>query len=456
MAAPLLTGRRRVQQRLAGLLFLAVLAGAVGLTVALYQKAFTPVVMVALDTDRVGSQLSKGADVKARGLIVGEVRQVSSNGRTARLMLAIDRDAVDELPSDLRARMIPKTLFGEKIVDLVIDDTSTARPLRDGDLISQDRTETARETSEALDNLLPLLQAIKPADLSTTLNALSGALRGRGDQIGSNLVLVDTYLQGINPELPTLEQNFAGVADLADTFTRTAPSYLEVLDNLSFLSRSLVDQESSLSTFLRGTTTSTRELDSFLQENETRLIRLAEDSLPSLQVYDRYSTGFPCLAKGLVAQEKVASDAFGGLQPGLHITLEVISDNGQYLQGEQPRYGEDSGPTCRGLPPNAPIVPFPADVEVTDGYCDEEEARSPEVATSCRDAERGQAPGFPAAAVSAAAFEPARALARRDQDRIAVNAVVGPVLGMPTADVPDLAVLLFGPMARGTQVGLSR
>ena len=109
MAPPLVTGRRRVRQQLAGLLFLAVLAGAVGLTVALYQKAFTDVVTVTLETDRIGNQLSKGGDVKARGVGIGEVREVSSKGDGAEIELAIDEEHATLLPEDVTAQLLPKT-----------------------------------------------------------------------------------------------------------------------------------------------------------------------------------------------------------------------------------------------------------------------------------------------------------------------------------------------------------
>jgi hypothetical protein len=36
-----------------------------------------------------------------------------------------------------------------------------------------------------------------------------------------------------------------------------------------------------------------------------------------------------------------------------------------------------------------------------------------------------------------------------------VDALVAPTMGVGAADVPDLATLLFGPMARGTSVGQS-
>ena len=68
--------------------------------------------------------------------------------------------------------------------------------------------------------------------------------------------------------------------------------------------------------------------------------------------------------------------------------------------------------------------------------------------TECQ-REESPPPGLDAAA------NPAAALAQRDRDKAAVSAVIGPVMGVAPSDVPDLAVLLFGPMARGTEVGLA-
>jgi phospholipid/cholesterol/gamma-HCH transport system substrate-binding protein len=447
MAPPLKTGRRRAQQQLAGLVFLAVLAGLVGLTVALYQKAFTDVVHVTLEADRIGNQLSKGGDVKARGLVIGEIRDVSSDGDRARIELALEPEAAERVPSDVRAQMLPKTLFGEKFVSLVFDEDSSAPPLEEGDVIPQDRSQTAIETAEALDNLLPLLQALKPAELSTTLNALSTALNGRGDQLGENLELVDSYLKEFNPEIETLGEDFRGLADFADNLERTTPDLVALLDDLSAINRNLVDQEQELSTFLDATTGFAGEMESFLQDNEQRLVRLAADSRPVLGLYAKYAPEYPCLAKGLDRQEELISSTFGGLQPGLHITLEFTHDQGGYRPGDEPAYGEDAGPTCYGLPPNPPVVPMPVYTEVEDGYCDEQE-EAPGIQEECV---REEEPPPSSLAVA----EPARALAQRDVERATVGAAVGPVMGLAPRDVPDLAVLLFGPVARGTSVGLA-
>jgi phospholipid/cholesterol/gamma-HCH transport system substrate-binding protein len=430
-----------VKLRLAGLVFVAVLLGLVALTIAIYQKAFTPVVMVTLKADTIGNQLSPPSDVKLRGLIVGEVRSVSSTGDGADLQLALDPDHVDLIPADVRAQLLPKTLFGEKYVSLVLQENSAAEPISEGDVIPQDRSQTARELGQALDNLLPLLQTLQPQQLSITLNALSTALRGRGDQLGENLEIVDSYLQEFNPELGRLEANNRGLADYADILDEAAPDLLRLLDNLSFVNRSLVDQEQELNTFLTSTTGFTAEMGSFLQENEQRFITLAADSLPNLEVLARYSPEFPCLAEGLAKSNKFIGDTFGGLQPGLHITLEFVQQRQAYQPNQdEPAFKDDRGPDCYGLP--NPPVPAP-DINFQDGFRDE----GPPDST----AEPEQDSSGPLSAVS----DPAAALASPVAQRRMLDAVVAPVMGVPVDQVPDLAQLLFGPVARGTTVGLA-
>jgi ABC-type transporter Mla subunit MlaD len=48
-------------------------------------------------------------------------------------------------------------------VSLEFDDDSTADPLSEGDVIERDRSQVARETEQTLNDLLPLLRALKPS-----------------------------------------------------------------------------------------------------------------------------------------------------------------------------------------------------------------------------------------------------------------------------------------------------
>jgi phospholipid/cholesterol/gamma-HCH transport system substrate-binding protein len=373
VAPPLQKGRRLAYQRLNGLVFLVVLSSLIGGSIALYAKAFTPFVAVTLQADRIGNQLTKGADVKARGVLVGEVRSVRSTRSGTELELRVREEMARRLPSDTRARLLPKTLFGEKFVALQFDDASTAPPLRDGDVIPQDRSETARETSEALDSLLPLLQTLDPESVSTTLNALSTTLRGRGEKVGSNLSLAREYLASFNPELATLAEDFRGTADLADTFTAATPDLVGVLDDLSVVNRSLVEEQDALEVFLRANAGAADTVRDFVRDNDDRFVALSRESVPNLRVYERYAPGLPCLFRGIAGINAEGERVFGGNQPGLHITAEFTQDQAGYRTGDEPLYGEDAGPTCFGLDGD-PIRPFPITVEVTDGYCDDQEA----------------------------------------------------------------------------------
>ena len=162
---------RTARVRVLGVAFVGVCAGLLVLAVLIYQKAFTPVVRVTLQANSIGNQLVVPADVKLRGIIVGEVRAVHSNGRRATLDLALDPDDARHIPANVQARILPKTLFGEKFVDLVAPAQPASRHLRAGDVIPQDRSRTAIELQRVFDDVLPLLRTLKPADLARALPA---------------------------------------------------------------------------------------------------------------------------------------------------------------------------------------------------------------------------------------------------------------------------------------------
>ena len=429
MSAPVVAGRAaQARRRLSGVAFLLVIAGLVYLTVLLYQKAFTPVVHVTLKANRIGNQLSAPADVKIRGLVVGEVRAVHSTGDGATIDLALQPDKVRMIPSNISAALLPKTLFGEKFVDLVLPAQTSPRHVREGDVIGQDRSSTALETEKVLDDLLPVLQSLRPAELSMTLNALSAALRGRGNKLGNNFARTGIYLRQLNPELPRLAQDMQGLADFTNNTADATPDLLRVLDNFSANSRNLVQEKGSLDSFLRTTNTFSVSAQSLLAQNEQRFISLASASLPSLNLYAQYSPEFPCLASGLAAYEPIVEKTFGGSQPGLHITLELNRDRGGYVPGQEPKYRDNRPPYCMGLPNPRKGQ---GDVAFNDGY---QGAPSPQ-----------------ARAASARFLDPTGPAAQSQ----AVNAVVAPLLGVPSNEVPDVATVLFSPLAGGMTVGLT-
>ncbi|MEU0456573.1 MCE family protein [Streptomyces sp. NPDC006129] len=413
---------RTVRLRLYGLTFLAVLALLLSLAVAVYRQAFTPVVRVTLEADSLGNQLEPRADVKLRGLLVGEVREVRADGTKATLGIALKPEYVPYIPADVHARLLPKTLFGEKYVDLVAPDRSPDRPIRAGDVITQDRTKAGMEVQRLLNDLLPLLRTVKPGELNATLSAFATALEGRGDRVGDNLTRVEGYLRRLNPHLPSLKEDIARFADVAEVYGDAAPDLMRILRNTVTTSRTLVEKQDRLAAGLRTTATVAGTAEDFLDDNGDRLITLGRVSRPTLELFARYSPEYPCLLDGLVRQERVSEDAFRG--GAMRITLEVVRPQGAYRPGEEPRYADRSGPDCRGLP--HPPVPAPKP-KLDDG-------------TSAGSPGGGAPPGE----VSATSAE-----------QRAVGSLVAPVLGVPADEVPPVATLLFGPLARGTAVSVA-
>ncbi|HEX2177363.1 MAG TPA: MCE family protein, partial [Nocardioidaceae bacterium] len=183
-----------------GVAFLCLLVTFGWLTHAIFTKKFTDVVPVNLQTSRIGLQMEPLADVKIRGVIVGEVRDMRSDGDGAVLDLALDPDKVDLIPANATALILPKTLFGEKFVSLQTPANASSETLSAGDVITESKLSI--EVQKVLSDLYPLLRAVRPADLSATLNAVATALEGRGARLGDNLVRLDGYLKKLNPQVP--------------------------------------------------------------------------------------------------------------------------------------------------------------------------------------------------------------------------------------------------------------
>ena len=421
---------RALSTRALGVGFLLVLALLVGLAVASYAKVFTPVVTVSLQTNRIGNQLSPRADVKIRGLIVGEVRAIGSRGDGATLSLALDPDHVDAIPANVEARLLPKTLFGEKFVSLVVPDVPAERHIREGDVIGQDRSQTAIELEQVLDNVLPLLRAVQPADLAATLNALSTALEGRGDALGANLTLVDDYLTRLNERLPTIQADISGLADLASLYADAAPDLLRLLPNLAVTSATLVEKQDVLASFLAGTAGFATTTNQVLTENEQRIVQLGRVSRPTLAVLARYAPEYPCLLRGMDQWRPRINEAFGDNR--LNITLEVSPQRDPYAPGDEPAFDEHRGPVCFGLPTPAhnQADPFPGVV--------------------LRDGSGGS--GYHYSRVPGGFSDTSSGLAGSLAEQRVVGALIAAPMGTDAGSVPAIGTLLMGPMLRGMRV----
>ncbi len=467
----------RLRYQLFGLVLLVVVALFFTVTIAAYQQDFTPVVHVVLDTDHAGNQMDTGADVKIRGLIVGEVRSIRSRGGGAVLDLALQPDKVALIPTNVTAELLPKTLFGERYVDLELPARPASTHLAAGSVIGQDRSSTSIEVEQVLDDLMPLLQAVQPQKLAATLDAMSTALSGRGKELGRTLVSLGDYLQRIDPSLPRLNADIASFAQVADTYDRAAPQLFDALSELTTTSRTIVAEQANLSTLYSTVTNAGSDLGNFLSVNENNLIDLAAESTPTLNVLARYSPEYPCLLKELVDSIPGEDLAFGkgtNHPDSGQFTIVISASRGKYRPGtDTPRYDDDRGPRCypETQPPNR-FPQYPPGGPVNDGsthgppphstwdgniqdlLSGTQSATTPQSTTPQSTTPQSTTPQSttPESAATRSAVTPQ--VAGSPVERRLIDTLLAPQLGVMPADVPGWAGLLAGPLYRGTEVTL--
>ncbi len=423
-----------------GLVFLCLLLAGVWLTYGVFTQRFTHFDEVTLDASTIGLQMPERADVKIRGVIVGQVLGFSATAAGAKVKLGIFPGQLHAIPANVTGAIVPKTLFGEKYVSLVVPRDPSSRPLQPGATIT--RTRVPVEVQKVLADLYPLLRTVQPADLDLTLNAISTALEGRGDELGQDLVTVDGYLKRINPQIPAIVRDLRLTTTVSNTYADVAPSVAQILRNTIRTTGTLEDRHAQLRALFTDVTSFSDTAHDFLRDNGDNIIRLGQVSQPQAALLARYAPEYPCLLGGLVASGKREAEAFRGFT--LHIVLETIPHQPRgYTPADQPVFGDDSGPNCLRLP-NAPFSqanPVRQQPDFIDGVNSPTGKGTDRVAPS-------YGPSY------GARFSRGTGYAGGPAEAGVLKSLLGPSLGVASGDVPDLGVLLVGPMARGAKVSL--
>ena len=422
-----------MNHRFLGIVFVGMLVLGVWAVNAVFTQKFVSFERVALETSTAGLNLPAKADVKVRGVIVGQVLSAVSEGDAAKLVLGIRPDEIKQIPENVTAAILPKTLFGEKYIELNIPADPSSASLRDGGRIAQ--TKLPIEVEKVLNDLYPLLRTVQPAELNYTLNALADALEGRGEEIGQNLVTLDRYLKKFNPQIPGLIADIKLLATVTDTYGDVVPDIAATLRNTVKTGDTLVSREQKLNAFLKDFAAFSDTTKGFLDTNGDNIIQLGKVGEPILALLARYSSEFPCLLQGLVRQAPRLADTFRGFI--FHINLKTLKHQPRgYTPADRQVYGANNAPTCGGLPD--PPVPYPSFPNLDDGANGLGKGDNQRVATGFDSATRG-------ISVRPSGTASEKAL---------INSLTAPVFGLSVDEMPDLTALLFAPAMAGTEVSV--
>lgn len=328
-------------------LVLAILAG----TWLAYNQVFTDRAEITLTTGTLGNALLEGSDVKLNGVPVGTVDKIEPRDGGATLTLALQPDVLDDLSTTTTARLLPKTLFGERYVALMVPSTAGKRgdTLEAGDTIAQDASSAAVELEEVFDQLLPVLQAIQPDKLSAMLGELALMLRGNGDDIGTTMVAWGDYLHKLNPLAPQMMDDLESFGRVAETYAVAAPDLIDALDSMTTTSATLVDQRTEVNDLFANVIVAADDAREFVAANQSTITVLSEQSRRALEAVAPYAAQFPCLFKSLRDFIPVMDKTLGKgtNEPGVHVVLNVTPSRGKYLLGrDDPRYATKGKPRC--------------------------------------------------------------------------------------------------------------
>lgn len=411
-------------------------------TVSVYQRVFSSEMSVELHAASSANALRPESDVKVRGMVIGRVADIQATPNGAKLRLELEPDKAEKIPSNVTARLLPRTLFGERYVTLDVPEDPSSAALAAGDVITQDRSSASVEMEKVLSDMMPVLKAVHPEELAVTLNSLSHALDGRGKQLGETITELNSYLEGLNPSIPDLQENLKELVGFTETYEHAAPDLAKTLGNLSTTARTLSQQRGNIDALTKQLTATAGDTTDFLKTNKRNLIRLGDTMRPTLDVLSRYSPEFPCFLNEMAGLIPRADKVFGkGTdEPGLHIKLEIVSNRGKYEPNQdEPEFNDKRGPRCfdhEKLPIPAPQYP-PEAGPLKDGSVPPPAARTEEEGL------------LPAGTSSQSG---GLGVVNSGAERNYVSALMAPTMGVPAEDVPEWGSLLVGPVLRGAEV----
>ena len=445
--------RTRIVDVLLGCCYLVLVGALVLGAVLVYNKAFTDRTGITLTTGTLGNAIQKGSDVKLRGVPVGTVSEIKPTPDGAELTLELKPDVAKTLPASTTARLLPKTLFGERYVSLMTLAGASGETLASGGSIHQDTSQEAVELQEVFDQLLPLLRSIQPEKLSATLGELAAALRGQGAKIGDSMAAWSDYLHRLNPLVPQMADDIGALGRVATQYADAVPDLIDALDTMTSTSATLVDQADEMAQVFATVIDASHASTGWVRANDKTIRVLSDTSRKALEATAPYAAEFPCLFKAMSGfiPEMDKTLGKGTDEPGIHVVLNVVPSRGKYLYGkDKPVYATNGRPRCpyvtgqTGTRPVGRVAADGAGASEIDGRV---ASASERIETTV--------PTIPA--------PPTSRLAQADTDLGEVNSpaenqliaeLVAPTQGIAPSDYPSWASLLLGPTLRGAEVTL--
>jgi len=310
-----------VVRPLTGLGLVVAIGLIIALAIAMFRGSFAQTVPVTVISERAGLVMNPDAKVKMRGVQVGQVSKIDAKpDGTAELHLAIDKSALNLIPSNVTVDITSSTVFGAKFVQLVPPKDPSPEKLRPGQVIQNKHVMV--EVNTVFQQLVEVLDKIEPTKLNQTLGAIATAFNGRGEQIGKTLSDFNKLLGEIEPSLPNLAHDIEASVATLSAYGDASPDLVATMESATRVGNSIVDEQRQLDEFLVSTIGLADASNEVIGANSDGIAEVAHVLVPTTELLYLYRESIRCGVGGLIPFAK-SPPQYSGVLVNAGLTLGV-------------------------------------------------------------------------------------------------------------------------------------
>jgi virulence factor Mce-like protein len=268
------------------------------------------------------------SDVRVLGLEAGEVADVEVEEDRVKVTLSVKSSV--PVPADVKAALVPRSLIGERYVQLYPAWRVGDPKADDGHVIELDETVVPVEPDEALAALKEFLDKLDPDGLGTLVGNLADGLEGNGATLGSAL---------------------GELSDLVATFAEADEDLLSIVDSFDDFTATLTARESQLGDVMDSFATATDVLADERADLEALIGALARLSEDGLDLLAEHSTA-------LRRDIEILTHVTQAIDANLGSVEQLLSSGPRLVDGIEGAYNE----TLRAVDLRQSFSPLAADL----------------------------------------------------------------------------------------------
>lgn len=243
---------------LVGLLSLAIVATALGFAFNINRfQGLRGVYSISADLQDAAG-LQAGNEVRVAGVKIGQVKEVTLEPESARVLMEIEGDV--DIPADTRLQVKLKTLLGQKFIDLQMPEafltggpTAVDEMLEDGDVIPMDQTRIPFEIYQAATEGTRVLEEVDKEALRELFAVLGSTIGESKEELSQALVAIDRAGKVLEPKSSEISRLLRNLEQVTGTLAASDDDIGGILDEGADVLETLAERRRTISSLLAAT-----------------------------------------------------------------------------------------------------------------------------------------------------------------------------------------------------------